>query len=183
MIHRVVRLNISAFPNRTVQKLTGHPAITMRQFVHRLRGRRGNADLAAVWKRYVLLASVRACAAGSKSYGAGNGLDATTRRRSRTGMTKMSPLSIPSPVALSMVQAVFQYLPSPGADDGVQKLAMPGALRLPTVGHLLLNRTTQPTPMWSALCFARGSYHATPVPPAHPEPELRGKFASAPATN
>ncbi|MDN3494923.1 SDR family oxidoreductase [Planococcus sp. APC 4015] len=33
MIHRVVRMNISAFPNRAIEKLTGRPAITMRQFV------------------------------------------------------------------------------------------------------------------------------------------------------
>ena len=41
MIRKVVRLNISAFPNRTVQKLTGHPAITMQQFVR---------DYAEVWR-------------------------------------------------------------------------------------------------------------------------------------
>ena len=32
MIHRVVRLNISAFPNRSIRKLSGQPAITLRQF-------------------------------------------------------------------------------------------------------------------------------------------------------
>jgi len=33
MIYRVVRLNVSAFPNRAVRKLTGEPATTFRQFV------------------------------------------------------------------------------------------------------------------------------------------------------
>lgn len=33
MIHRVVRLNVSAFPNRAVRRLTGEPATTLRQFV------------------------------------------------------------------------------------------------------------------------------------------------------
>lgn len=33
MIYRVVRLNVSAFPNRMVRKLTGAPATTFRQFV------------------------------------------------------------------------------------------------------------------------------------------------------
>ncbi|WP_241978641.1 SDR family oxidoreductase [Cryobacterium sp. TmT2-59] len=33
MIHRVVRLNISAFPNRTIRHLTGRPATTLRQYV------------------------------------------------------------------------------------------------------------------------------------------------------
>jgi uncharacterized protein YbjT (DUF2867 family) len=33
MIHRVVRLNVSALPNRSVRTLTGHPATTLRQFV------------------------------------------------------------------------------------------------------------------------------------------------------
>lgn len=33
MIHRVVRLNISAFPNRMVQRLTGEPATRLAQFV------------------------------------------------------------------------------------------------------------------------------------------------------
>lgn len=33
MIYRVVRLNISAFPNRAVRKLTGSPATTFEQFV------------------------------------------------------------------------------------------------------------------------------------------------------
>lgn len=38
MIYRVVRLNVSAFPNRTVRQLTGEPATTFAQFVrdHRL---------------------------------------------------------------------------------------------------------------------------------------------------
>jgi uncharacterized protein YbjT (DUF2867 family) len=34
MIYRIVRFNISALPNRTVQKLTGIPAITFAEFVH-----------------------------------------------------------------------------------------------------------------------------------------------------
>ena len=33
MIHRVVRMNISALPNQSIQKLTGQPAISFRQFV------------------------------------------------------------------------------------------------------------------------------------------------------
>lgn len=33
MIHRVVRLNVSALPNRTIRRLTGQPATTFRQFV------------------------------------------------------------------------------------------------------------------------------------------------------
>lgn len=33
MIHRVVRLNVSAFPNRSVRRLTGTPATTLAQFV------------------------------------------------------------------------------------------------------------------------------------------------------
>lgn len=33
MIHRVVRLNASAFPNRAIRALTGRPATTLRQFV------------------------------------------------------------------------------------------------------------------------------------------------------
>ena len=33
MIHRVVRLNLSAFPNRSIRKLTGRPATTLRQYV------------------------------------------------------------------------------------------------------------------------------------------------------
>ncbi|MBO1738005.1 hypothetical protein [Leifsonia sp. TF02-11] len=33
MIYRVVRLNISAFPNHAVQKLTGRPATRFDQFV------------------------------------------------------------------------------------------------------------------------------------------------------
>ena len=32
MIHRVVRLNISAFPNHSIRKLSGQPATTLRQF-------------------------------------------------------------------------------------------------------------------------------------------------------
>lgn len=40
MIHRVVRMNISAFPNRMVQRLTGAPATRFEQFVR---------DYAAVW--------------------------------------------------------------------------------------------------------------------------------------
>lgn len=37
MIYRVVRFNISAFPNRAVRKLTGRPATTFRQFAERER--------------------------------------------------------------------------------------------------------------------------------------------------
>lgn len=33
MIYRVVRLNISALPNRVVRRLTGEPATTFRQFI------------------------------------------------------------------------------------------------------------------------------------------------------
>jgi uncharacterized protein YbjT (DUF2867 family) len=33
MIHRVVRLNVSAFPNRSIQRLTGRPATTLAQFI------------------------------------------------------------------------------------------------------------------------------------------------------
>lgn len=33
MIHRVVRLNVSALPNRSVRRLTGRPATTLEQFV------------------------------------------------------------------------------------------------------------------------------------------------------
>jgi len=33
MIHRVVRLNISAFPNHSIRKLTGRPATTLQQYV------------------------------------------------------------------------------------------------------------------------------------------------------
>lgn len=33
MIHRVVRLNVSAFPNKKVRKLTGEPATTLAQYV------------------------------------------------------------------------------------------------------------------------------------------------------
>jgi len=38
MIYRIVRLNVSALPNRAVRRLTGHPATTLAQFVadHRL---------------------------------------------------------------------------------------------------------------------------------------------------
>lgn len=35
MIYRIVRFNISAFPNRTVRKLTGKPATTFFEFAHR----------------------------------------------------------------------------------------------------------------------------------------------------
>lgn len=41
MIHRVVRLNVSAFPNRTIRRLTGEPATTLREFVE---------DHASVWR-------------------------------------------------------------------------------------------------------------------------------------
>lgn len=34
MIHRVVRLNVSAFPNRSIRRLTGRPATTLAEFVH-----------------------------------------------------------------------------------------------------------------------------------------------------
>lgn len=37
MIYRIVRFNVSAFPNRTVQKITGTPATTLREFVTRER--------------------------------------------------------------------------------------------------------------------------------------------------
>ena len=37
MIYKVVRLNVSAFPNRTVRRLTGAPATTFAQFAHRER--------------------------------------------------------------------------------------------------------------------------------------------------
>lgn len=33
MIHRVVRLNVSAFPNRAIRRLTGEPATTLHRFV------------------------------------------------------------------------------------------------------------------------------------------------------
>ncbi|WP_430644774.1 SDR family oxidoreductase [Agromyces sp. GXS1127] len=42
MIYRVVRLNVSAFPNRMVRKLTGRPATTFREFAERER---------AAWER------------------------------------------------------------------------------------------------------------------------------------
>lgn len=42
MIYRVVRMNVSAFPNRTIRRLTGRPATTFRQFAERER---------AVWAR------------------------------------------------------------------------------------------------------------------------------------
>lgn len=42
MIYKVVRLNVSAFPNRTVRRLTGSPATTFAEFAHRER---------AVWTR------------------------------------------------------------------------------------------------------------------------------------
>jgi uncharacterized protein YbjT (DUF2867 family) len=38
MIYRIVRFNISAFPNRTVRRLTGHPATTFREFATREKG-------------------------------------------------------------------------------------------------------------------------------------------------
>ena len=41
MIHKVVRLNISAFPNRSIRTLTGQPATSLRQFVR---------DYADVWE-------------------------------------------------------------------------------------------------------------------------------------
>jgi uncharacterized protein YbjT (DUF2867 family) len=41
MIHRVVRLNVSAVPNRSIRSLTGRPAGTLRAFV---------TDYAAVWR-------------------------------------------------------------------------------------------------------------------------------------
>ncbi|QDP95411.1 SDR family NAD(P)-dependent oxidoreductase [Microlunatus elymi] len=34
MIYRMVRLNVSAIPDRVVRKLTGQPATTLREFVH-----------------------------------------------------------------------------------------------------------------------------------------------------
>jgi len=34
MIYRVVRLNVSAIPNRTIRRLTGDPATTFEEFVH-----------------------------------------------------------------------------------------------------------------------------------------------------
>jgi len=37
MIYRVVRTNVSAFPNRTIRRLTGSPATTFAEFVHRER--------------------------------------------------------------------------------------------------------------------------------------------------
>ena len=37
MIYRIVRLNVSAFPNRSVRRLTGRPATTFRQFAERER--------------------------------------------------------------------------------------------------------------------------------------------------
>ncbi|MFF2369133.1 SDR family oxidoreductase [Agromyces sp. NPDC058110] len=42
MIYRIVRFNISAFPNRVVRKLTGRPATTFREFAERER---------AAWER------------------------------------------------------------------------------------------------------------------------------------
>jgi uncharacterized protein YbjT (DUF2867 family) len=42
MIYRIVRLNISALPNRMVRRLTGQPATTFREFAERERG---------VWER------------------------------------------------------------------------------------------------------------------------------------
>lgn len=41
MIHKVVRLNISAIPNRSIARLTGRPARTLEQFV---------SDYASVWR-------------------------------------------------------------------------------------------------------------------------------------
>lgn len=41
MIHKVVRLNVSAFPNHSIRKLTGQPATTLRQFI---------ADYAEAWE-------------------------------------------------------------------------------------------------------------------------------------
>ena len=38
MIYRIVRFNISALPNRSVRRLTGHPATTLREFCARERG-------------------------------------------------------------------------------------------------------------------------------------------------
>ncbi|WP_350349526.1 SDR family oxidoreductase [Agromyces sp. G08B096] len=38
MIYRVVRFNVSAFPNRMVRRLTGRPAATFREFAERERG-------------------------------------------------------------------------------------------------------------------------------------------------
>ncbi len=38
MIYRIVRFNISAFPNRAVRRLTGHPATTFREFAIREQG-------------------------------------------------------------------------------------------------------------------------------------------------
>lgn len=41
MIHKVVRLNVSAFPNRVIRKLTGQPATSLERFV---------ADYAQAWR-------------------------------------------------------------------------------------------------------------------------------------
>lgn len=38
MIYRVVRMNVSALPNRSIRRLTGEPATTFREFVRRNRG-------------------------------------------------------------------------------------------------------------------------------------------------
>ena len=38
MIYRIVRLNISALPNRAVRELTGRPATRFREFAERERG-------------------------------------------------------------------------------------------------------------------------------------------------
>jgi len=38
MIYRIVRFNISAFPNRSVRRLTGNPATTFREFASREQG-------------------------------------------------------------------------------------------------------------------------------------------------
>lgn len=37
MIYRIVRINVSAFPNRWVRKLTGEPATAFREFAERER--------------------------------------------------------------------------------------------------------------------------------------------------
>lgn len=37
MIYKVVRTNVSAFPNRTIRKITGRPATTFAEFAHRER--------------------------------------------------------------------------------------------------------------------------------------------------
>ena len=42
MIHTVVRLNVSALPNRSIQRLTGHPATHLAEFI---------ADHRDAWER------------------------------------------------------------------------------------------------------------------------------------